>query len=179
MLNTNVPSSPYIVSDHCYALVGYNPSSYPSQPFELFNPWGTVSLTPTPTTPASFNGTSSIYGLFWASPSFLSANYVYFSLGTAANPGNDVDGPVNALTGLATGNGGYAGAGTIELTQHSPGGLADTETAAARSGDRPTVDDARPAQGTATSVDLWLASYTGDGYDLTTSGFRARRNRRW
>jgi Calpain family cysteine protease len=34
-------SNPNIVPDHCYAVVGYNPSS--SMPFELFNPWGANS----------------------------------------------------------------------------------------------------------------------------------------
>ena len=34
-------SNSNIVPDHCYAVVGYNPSS--SMPFELFNPWGANS----------------------------------------------------------------------------------------------------------------------------------------
>jgi Calpain family cysteine protease len=179
VLTTGSPPSPNIVGDHCYAVVGYSPSLYPSQPYEEFNPWGTTSLNATPSTPASFYGSSTIWGLFWESPSFLSMNFDGFSLGTAASHGNDVDGPVDALTGSTTGDGGSGGTGTISLTRHSPGDLADAETAAARSGDRPTAGDARPAQETATSVDLWLASYTGDGYDLTTSGFRARRNGVW
>ncbi|MGO8752794.1 MAG: fibronectin type III domain-containing protein, partial [Thermoguttaceae bacterium] len=35
-LGTSTPASSYIVGDHCYALVGYNPSS--SQPFQIYNP---------------------------------------------------------------------------------------------------------------------------------------------
>ena len=94
-----------------------------------------------------------IYGLFWANATFISQNFSAQSIGTGAINGNDVDEPVDALTGSATGNGGYARTGTINLT--------------------------RPAQGTATGVDLWLASYAGDGDDPTTIGFRARRNGRW
>jgi hypothetical protein len=38
----NKPVSSDIVGNHCYAVIGYNASS--SQPFEIFNPWGTNSL---------------------------------------------------------------------------------------------------------------------------------------
>ena len=41
VLCTSTPTSSHIVGDHCYAVVGYNASS--SQPFEVFNPWGTNS----------------------------------------------------------------------------------------------------------------------------------------
>ena len=41
VLCTSTPTSSYIVGSHCYAVVGYNASS--SQPFEVFNPWGTDS----------------------------------------------------------------------------------------------------------------------------------------
>ena len=102
--------------------------------------------------PSTYNG-NPVYGLFTANAAFISQNFTTQSLGTGAINGNDVDEPVNALTGSATGNGGYARTGTINLT--------------------------RPAQGTATGVDLWLASYAGDGDDPTTIGFRARRNGRW
>ena len=101
--------------------------------------------------PRPYNG--KIYGLFWANAAFISQNFDGQSFGTGAINVNNVTEPVNALTGSATGNGGYARTGTINLT--------------------------RPAQGTATGVDLWLASYAGDGDDPTTIGFRARRNGRW
>ena len=132
-------------TNHCYAVVGYNASS--SQPFEVFNPWGTDSSGWAP----GHSGT--IYGLFTANAAFISQNFVEQSVGTGAINVNNVTEPVNALTGSATGNGGYTRTGTINLT--------------------------RPAQGTATGVDLWLASYVGDGDDPTTIGFRARRNGRW
>src|SRR5271166_301009 len=171
VLCTSTPTSSFIVGSHCYAMVGYNASS--GEPFEEFNPWGTDSSGWAP----GYSGT--IYGLFAANAAFISQNFTTQSLGTGAINGNNVDEPVDALTGSATGTGGYARTGTINLTRHSPGGVADAETAAARGGDRPTAGDARPAQGTATGVDLWLASYAGDGDDPTTSGFRARRNGGW
>ena len=148
VLCTSTPTSSFIVGSHCYAVVGYNASS--SQPFEVFNPWGTDSSTPLGWAPGESN---QIYGLFTANAAFISQNFTTQSLGTGAINGNDVDEPVDALTGSATGNGGYARTGTINLT--------------------------RPAQGTATGGDLWLASYAGDGDDPTTIGFRARRNGRW
>ena len=148
VLCTSTPTSSFIVGSHCYAVVGYNAAS--SQPFEVFNPWGTNSSTPLGWAPGE---TNQIYGLFWANATFISQNFTTQSLGTGAINGNNVDEPVETLTGSATGNGGYARTGTINLTQ--------------------------PAQGTATGVDLWLASYAGDGDDPTTIGFRARRNGRW
>ncbi len=166
VLCTGTPTSSYIVGDHCYAMVGYNASS--GEPFEVFNPWGTNS---SGWAPSTYNG-NPVYGLFTASAAFISQNYDEQSLGTGAINVNSVTEPVNGLTGSATGNGGYARTGTINLTRHSPGGVADAETAAARGGDRPTAGDARPAQGTATGVDLWLASYAGDGDDPTTRVIR-------
>ena len=148
--NSTPPPSSYIVGGtpdtaHAYAVVGYNASS--SKPFEVFNPWGTDSSGWAP------NHSGTIYGLFTANATFISQNFVGQSVGTGAINVNNVTEPVNALTGSATGNGGYTRTGTINLT--------------------------RPAQGTATGVDLWLASYAGDGDDPTTIGFRARRNGRW
>ena len=144
MLCTGTPTSSDIVGSHCYAMVGYNASS--GKPFEVFNPWGTDSSGYAP-------GSGTIWGLFTANAAFISQNFTTQSLGTGAINGSDVDEPVDALTGSATGTGGYARTGTINLT--------------------------RPAQGTATGVDLWLASYAGDGDDPTTIGFRPRRNGRW
>ncbi len=40
-LCTTKPSSSSIVSDHCYAVVGYNAAS--SEPFDFMNPWGSNS----------------------------------------------------------------------------------------------------------------------------------------
>jgi hypothetical protein len=74
VLWTGNPPSSYIVGSHCYAVVGYNASS--SQPFELFNPWGTDSSTATPSEPAWAPGYSgTIYGLFWENAAFVSQNF--------------------------------------------------------------------------------------------------------
>ena len=118
VLCTSTPTSSFIVGSHCYAMVGYNASS--SLPFEAFNPWGTDSSGWAP----GCSGT--IYGLFTANAAFISQNFTTQSLGTGAINGNNVDEPVDAFTGSATGNGGYARTRTINLT--------------------------RPAQGTATGV---------------------------
>jgi hypothetical protein len=56
---------PQLVGGHCYAVIGYDPSS--SLPFEVFNPWGvrTYSMTGGQT-----------YGLFDANGTFLEDNFV-------------------------------------------------------------------------------------------------------
>ena len=146
VLCTSTPTSSFIVGSHCYAVVGYNASS--SQPFEVFNPWGTDS---------SGVGPWRIQSQSMACSRRTQRLSRRTSPHSPSAPGRSMGitstEPVNALTGSATGNGGYARTGTINLT--------------------------RPAQGTATGVDLWLASYAGDGDDPTTIGFRARRNGRW
>jgi hypothetical protein len=73
VLCTGTPSSPYIVGSHCYALVGYNGSS-----FEIFNPWGTDSAGWAP------GHDNQIYGLQWVSPSFISQNFTVQCIGTGA-----------------------------------------------------------------------------------------------
>jgi hypothetical protein len=83
-------ASPLIVGSptegtHSYAVVGYNPSS--TYAFELFNPWGISTLAGQTAPPPDagvalgatwsaglFNG-NQVYGLFWASASFLPQNY--------------------------------------------------------------------------------------------------------
>ncbi len=76
---TNQPSSSYIVPDHCYAMVGYTASS--TQPFKVFNPWGTQS-----------NGwapyeTNKIYGQFTANSTFISQNFAWMSFGVGKGVG--------------------------------------------------------------------------------------------
>jgi hypothetical protein len=73
----NQPASSYIVGNHCYAMVGYDPSRAWS--YEIYNPWGTDSNGWAP----GYSGTT--YGLFWASGSFLSQNFdtEAFGLGAA------------------------------------------------------------------------------------------------
>jgi hypothetical protein len=56
-----------IAGDHCYAVVGYNPAS--SQPFTVFNPWGTDANGWAP------GGVGTAYGLFHADAAFLAANF--------------------------------------------------------------------------------------------------------
>jgi hypothetical protein len=72
------PASSYIEGGHCYALVGYNPSS--ANAYEIFNPWGTAAN--------GWNGgtVGGKYGLWWVSASFLSQNFGGQSL-TSAAPG--------------------------------------------------------------------------------------------
>jgi hypothetical protein len=78
VLCTSTPASSYIVGDHCYAMVGYNPSS--SQPFEIFNPWGTDANGWAP------GQSGTIYGLFWASAPFLSQNFSTEAFGNGSVP---------------------------------------------------------------------------------------------
>jgi hypothetical protein len=76
VLVTSTPTSSFIVSSHCYAVVGYNASS--SLPFEVFNPWGTQSNGWAP------GNTGTKYGLFYANSTFISQNFTGQSIGTGA-----------------------------------------------------------------------------------------------
>ena len=60
------PPDSHIVGDHAYALVGYNPAN--SQPFTVFNPWGSDTSGFVP-------GDQERYGLFNATGTFLSQNF--------------------------------------------------------------------------------------------------------
>jgi len=71
------PNSPYIVGDHAYAVVNYNPSN---STFALLNPWGTC---PNGTAPDANNGVY-VYGDYWLGLSFLSQNFSGVALGSAA-----------------------------------------------------------------------------------------------
>ena len=84
VLTTNNPASSHIVASHAYAVVGYNASS--SDPFEVYNPWGTTSS-------GQALGDSSVYGLFNTTADFLSRNFAWQCLGTEAAAG--LDGGVN------------------------------------------------------------------------------------
>jgi hypothetical protein len=153
VLCTSTPQSSYIVGDHCYAVVGYNASS--SQPFEVFNPWGTTSSTATPSNPAwaPYTG-NTIYGLFWASPSFLSQNFAIQGVGTGAINPDHLAAATNELAGSAAVGDGYATTGTIRLIRYRPGGrVAGAETAAGHPGHQGEVHYTRPAQGTASGTD--------------------------
>ena len=66
----------HLVPGHCYAVVGYNPSS--SMPFEVFNPWGINTYA---------NTDGQTYGAFYASGGFLEANFVTGGVVGTAAPG--------------------------------------------------------------------------------------------
>src|SRR5262249_46086232 len=67
VLNTDSPTDSVVVGDHCYALVGYDPSN--PLPFKVFNPWGK-----NPTGSASgFKDLGN--GTFIANAAFLSRNF--------------------------------------------------------------------------------------------------------
>jgi hypothetical protein len=96
VLGTANPSSSYIVGDHAYAVVGYNPSS--SMPYQVYNPWGTTS---SGWAQGTYNG-KPVYGLFVANGAFLSQNFIDqaigfgaaqtdSSAGTVGNPSQDQD----------------------------------------------------------------------------------------
>jgi Calpain family cysteine protease len=91
---TGTPPNPNILDDHCYAVVAIYPTpageSYtpaatvgaaPSstQPFQLFNPWGTNSQGYVPRTGSE----STIWGLFSANWAFLTQNFVTSDIGGA------------------------------------------------------------------------------------------------
>ena len=92
----NTPTSSYIVGDHCYAVVGYNASS--SDPFEVFNPWGTNSSGRA--LPPGVTGKK--YGLFVANASFISQNFNGQSIGTEAIDVNNVAEPADEFIGPST-----------------------------------------------------------------------------
>lgn len=86
-------SSQYIVGDstgtHAYAVVGYDPSS--SQPFEVYNPWGTDS---SGWALGTHNG-HQVYGLFNANAAFLSANFANQYIGSGSEVGTGMKVLVN------------------------------------------------------------------------------------
>jgi Ricin-type beta-trefoil lectin domain-like/Calpain family cysteine protease len=73
-LVTSSPRSSYLFPNHVYAMVGYNAAS--SEPFELFNPWGTDSSGWCP------GESHKIYGRFWVNAEFITQNFVKQSLGS-------------------------------------------------------------------------------------------------
>ena len=85
----NTPSSSasesHLVPDHCYAIVGYNPSS--SMPFELFNPWGINTYSQTD---------GKTYGYFVANGGYLEANFTTYAFAASAAPGFGSQGAVPA-----------------------------------------------------------------------------------
>ncbi len=78
VLCTSNPPNPYIVPNHCYAVVNYNASS--TTPFEMYNPWGTNS---SGWALGTYNN-HPVYGLFGASAAALAQNFTTQSI--AASP---------------------------------------------------------------------------------------------
>jgi hypothetical protein len=93
VLNTTSPASSYIEGGHSYAMVGYNPSS--SQPYQVFNPWGTDS------SGWALGHPGTIWGLFSANAAFLGQNFSTQSVGTGAAPGGQLAPSDTAGVGLA------------------------------------------------------------------------------
>ena len=123
-LTTNPPNKD-IVFDHEYVVVGYNSSS--STPYEIFNPWGTTSTSPTP--PAWAPGyapgdSSTAYGLFDASAATVSANFVHQEVSAEAIPVKDVTQPAYAVSESATLGDGYAQSATIRVDRFTRRGSA-------------------------------------------------------
>jgi hypothetical protein len=120
VLPTNKPSSSYIVGYHYYAVVGYNASS--SNPFELFNPWGTNSSGWAP------GESNKIFGLFTTNAAFISQNFVGQSLGAGTINVNNVTEPLNELADLAALADCDIPSGTIHFTPHGlTGGVAGAQ----------------------------------------------------
>jgi Calpain family cysteine protease/Tectonin domain len=128
VLCDSTPSSHYIVASHCYAVVGYNASS--SQPFELFNPWGTNSAGW-----ADFPGqTGGAWGLFTANAAFISQNFNQQSIDTGASDGDIVDRAVEELTELAAFGNLNGPSGLIRPFRHAdPAGTVGALTSLGRS----------------------------------------------
>jgi hypothetical protein len=86
----NTSSSPGLVGNHCYALVGYDPSNSMGLPYELFNPWGVGANNMTPES-------STIFGLFDISAAALTQYFSWDSFGNgAAAGGTSAQPPVSA-----------------------------------------------------------------------------------
>ena len=63
---TTTPSSPEIVGDHSYGIVGYNPNC--QSPFTVYNPWGGNAL---------YNN---VWETFYADRSFIDQQFAYMSI---------------------------------------------------------------------------------------------------
>jgi len=102
VLSTESPSDSQIVGSHCYAMVGYNPSS--SNPFQMYNPWGTTASGWAP------GYTNSKYGLFSANATFIEKNFSSQSLECGAGTLHNF---ASSATKPATG---YDAIGTLDFT---------------------------------------------------------------
>jgi len=113
LISSSAPASSYIVGDaqetHAYAVVNYTASS--SQPFQVYNPWGTDS---SGWALGLFNG-HKVYGLFFASATFLSQNFAWQSFGTGTASGLDDHGN-SSQVGAGSANSGSAISASTRLS---------------------------------------------------------------
>ena len=131
----NTPNSSdiesHLVPDHCYAVVGYNPSS--SMPFELFNPWGINTYSETG---------GKTYGSFVAGGGYLEANFTTYAFAASAAPG---PAPQGAVLPAAS-----PGSGTIPSTDEVAVSLAADSSQRDRFGTEAAIHtstiDASPGQ---------------------------------
>ena len=138
-LCTSSPSSSSIVSDHCYAVVGYNAAN--GGTFEMFNPWGSNSLG----WAAPPGKTSKILGQFWANAGFIELNFDQQSIGTGAMSGDAFDRAIDELTELSALGGDSDPMGMIHSTRHRlTGSVVGAKTA---------LGSSRPVTGNAGGTD--------------------------
>jgi hypothetical protein len=121
VISTSNPSSPYVVPNHAYALVDYNPSS--SMPFLVYNPWGTDS---TGWSLSNYNGRA-VYGLFHADAGFI---YYNFSVDSLAATGLDTASGSSSLEVVLTGN--TSGEKVLDTVAAAPVPLSMPQTVGAR-----------------------------------------------
>ncbi len=148
VLATGTQSSSLIVDNHCYAVVGYNANS--SEPFELFNAWGTDSSDWAP------GKTNQVYGLFDANAAAISAYFEQWSALTGPENAENVADPVSELTDPATLFGGSNLSETKNPVQDRHSGSAVHAQAAVvqiNSKMDTAVSYLAPAMGTATDAD--------------------------
>lgn len=88
VLCTQTPSSPYLVPDHCYAVL----SSDDGHDFELLNPWGNTASGYAP----QLNNGQAVYGLFTASMSFIDQNFASVGAAVGTEPAAQPLSPPNS-----------------------------------------------------------------------------------
>jgi hypothetical protein len=159
----NGSPSPYIVEDHCYAVINYNPAS--NTPYEVFNPWG---IDASGWAPGLDNQT---YGVFWANGAFLQQNFSGMSSTVGATPERVVTPSIEAPTVSVALAGDHAPPITEGSISDSRSGQAAHKAVASFRVSAAT-DSTRPAQPTAIGVDLWLSSDSGDDHETMVRGSR-------
>jgi hypothetical protein len=131
----------HLVPGHCYAVVGYNPSS--SMPFEVFNPWGINTYA---------NTEGQTYGAFVAGGGFLEANFVTGGVAGSAAPG-----PVSKHSMLSANS---LGSGTIQRTDALATLLAANSSQQSRLGTDAAVQTSAANASTRQPIVIRLASTT-------------------